>query len=151
MSRPASALPIFASVYCLPIGETTRAPFLRQRDASGISAVTHISNFNAFGNPVVRCICAFPDENHAHVRSSRRPNWSRAVGDHENVEPKTRRHAVDLLTYRTRVTTNVDVRQFLVRFLSTRDLLHQTPPVLVYHRLSATPLASTSASVLLPP
>jgi hypothetical protein len=49
-----------------------------------------------FCNPVVRRICIFPNENHAHVRISRRPNWSRAVGDHENVEPKTRRHAVDL-------------------------------------------------------
>jgi hypothetical protein len=37
ISRPTSALPIFACVHCLPVGETTRAPFLRQRDASGIS------------------------------------------------------------------------------------------------------------------
>lgn len=37
ISRPASAFPMFASVHCLPIGETTRAPLLRQRDASGIS------------------------------------------------------------------------------------------------------------------
>ena len=43
ISRPASALPIFACVHCLPVGETTRAPFLRQRDASGISEVTHTS------------------------------------------------------------------------------------------------------------
>jgi len=28
-SRPASALPIFASVQCFPVRETTRAPFLR--------------------------------------------------------------------------------------------------------------------------
>jgi len=42
-SRPTSALPIFACVHCLPVGETTRAPFLRQRDASGISEVTHTS------------------------------------------------------------------------------------------------------------
>ena len=43
ISRPARALPIFACVHCLPVGETTRAPFLRQRDASGISEVTHTS------------------------------------------------------------------------------------------------------------
>jgi hypothetical protein len=43
MSRPASAFPIFASVHCFPVEETTRAPFLRQRDASGISEVTHTS------------------------------------------------------------------------------------------------------------
>jgi len=41
--RPASALPIFASVHCFPVGETARAPFFRQRNASGISAVTHTS------------------------------------------------------------------------------------------------------------
>jgi hypothetical protein len=34
---------MFASVHCFPVGETTHAPFLRQRDASGISEVTHTS------------------------------------------------------------------------------------------------------------
>src|SRR5271166_2226942 len=43
ISRPTSALPIFAGVQCLPVGETTRAPFWRQRDASGISDVTQTS------------------------------------------------------------------------------------------------------------
>jgi hypothetical protein len=43
ISRPASAFPIFASVHCFPVGETTRPPFLRQRDASGMSEVTHTS------------------------------------------------------------------------------------------------------------
>src|SRR4051794_7490299 len=43
LSRPASAFPIFASVHCFPVGETMRAAFLRQRDASGISEVTHTS------------------------------------------------------------------------------------------------------------
>jgi len=41
--EPASASPIFASVQCFPVGETTRAPFLRQRDARGMSEVTHTS------------------------------------------------------------------------------------------------------------
>ena len=40
---PASAFPIFAAVHCFPVGETTRAPLLRQRDASGISEVTDTS------------------------------------------------------------------------------------------------------------
>jgi hypothetical protein len=35
-SRPASAFPIFACVHSFPVGETTRAPFLRQRDARGM-------------------------------------------------------------------------------------------------------------------
>ena len=43
ISRPTSAFPIFACVHCLPVGETTRAPFLRQRDASGVLEVTHTS------------------------------------------------------------------------------------------------------------
>ena len=43
ISRPTSAFPIFACVHCLPVGETTRAPFLRQRDASEVSEVTHTS------------------------------------------------------------------------------------------------------------
>src|SRR5215469_5359134 len=43
ISRPTSALLIFTCVHCLPVEETTRAPLLRQRDASGISEVTHTS------------------------------------------------------------------------------------------------------------
>ena len=31
---------------------------------------------DALGNPVVGCICAVTDENHAHVRYTRRPDWS---------------------------------------------------------------------------
>ena len=43
ISRPTSAFPIFASVHCLPVAETTRAPLLRQRDANGISEGMHTS------------------------------------------------------------------------------------------------------------
>ncbi len=43
ISRPASAFPIFACVHCVPVEDTTRAPILRQRDASGTSDVTHTS------------------------------------------------------------------------------------------------------------
>jgi hypothetical protein len=43
ISRPANAFPIFAGDQCFPVGETTRAPCLRQRDASGMSEVTQTS------------------------------------------------------------------------------------------------------------
>ena len=43
ISRPARAFPMFASAHCLPIGETTCAPLLKHRDASGMSEVTHTS------------------------------------------------------------------------------------------------------------
>src|SRR5262244_3549719 len=38
-------------------------------------------------NPVVRCIGPITNERHPHVRGSRRPYGSRAVGDNENFEP----------------------------------------------------------------
>jgi hypothetical protein len=116
ISRPASAFPIFASVHCFPVGETTRTPFLRQREASGISEVTHTSvGSDALGNPVIGCIRVLADENHAHVWGSRRPDWSRAIRDNENVEPKTHRNAVDLLAHRARVTVDVKVCQWSAR------------------------------------
>ena len=40
--RP-TKLPIFARVHCLLVEDTTRAPCFRQRDANGISEVTHTS------------------------------------------------------------------------------------------------------------
>ena len=43
ISRPARVFPMFASVHCFPIGETTRAPLFKHRDASGMSEVTHTS------------------------------------------------------------------------------------------------------------
>ena len=44
---------------------------------------------SAFLNPVVRCIGPITNERHPHVRGSRRPYRSRAVGDNENFEPLT--------------------------------------------------------------
>ena len=112
ISRPARALPIFAGVHCLPVGETTRAPFLRQRDASGISEVTHTFNGrDVLCNPVISRICGIADQDHSYVRGARRPDWSRAIGDNENVKPKTSRYAVDLLPHRARITIDVDVNQ----------------------------------------
>src|SRR6185312_12171195 len=42
-SRPARALPILSADQILPAGAIARAPFSRQRDARGMSAVTHTS------------------------------------------------------------------------------------------------------------
>src|SRR5260370_14318626 len=54
--------------------------FLRQRDTSGVSEVTHTSTAETvFRHPVICHVCAFPDKNDARVRGSRRPDGSRAV------------------------------------------------------------------------
>jgi hypothetical protein len=74
ISRPASALPIFASVHCFPVGETTRAPLWRQRDASGISDVTQTSAAEMCSGIQSSAASAVADENHAHVRDPRRPD-----------------------------------------------------------------------------
>ena len=98
ISRPASALPIFASVHCLPIGETPRAPFLRQRAASGISEVTHTSAAEMCSAIQSSAASALsPTRTITHVRGAERPDRSRAVKDDQNIEAQARRHAVDLL------------------------------------------------------
>jgi hypothetical protein len=38
----------------------------------------------------------------------RRPDWSRPVGDNENVEPKARSYTVDLLAHRACIAIDVD-------------------------------------------
>jgi hypothetical protein len=112
ISRPTSALPIFACVHCLPVGDTTRASFLRHREARGISEVTHTSAAEMCSTiQVVGCVCAIADQDHSHIRCTWRPDWSRPVGDDENIEPKARRHAIDLLPHRARITIDVDVSQ----------------------------------------
>jgi hypothetical protein len=68
-------------------------------------------------NPVVGCVCSVADEDHAHVRRPRWPDWSRTVGHDENIEPKARRHTVDLLAYRARVTVDKNLSQLAARFL----------------------------------
>jgi hypothetical protein len=97
-------------------GDDARS-LLRQREASGISEVMHTSVApNAFGNPVVGRICSVADENHAHVRRPGRPDRSGAIRDDENFDLETRRHAVDLLVHRARITIDVNVSQLPVRF-----------------------------------
>ena len=131
ISRPASALPIFASVHCLPIGETPRAPFLRQRAASGISEVTHTSAAEMCSAIQSSAASALsPTRTITHVRGAERPDRSRAVKDDQNIEAQARRHAVDLLPHRACITIDVDISQFLTQWLST----------------SATPAASTIVS-----
>src|SRR5580704_5877468 len=91
-------------------------PFLEaarcQRD---IGSDAHVISPDALGNPVVGCTRAVTDGNHAHVRHARRPYRSRAIGDHENFKPKARRHAVDLLAHRARITVDVNVSQLSAR------------------------------------
>src|ERR1700719_3694776 len=87
-------------------------PFLEatryQRD---IGSDAHVSSPDALDNPVVCCIRAIADENHAHVRHPSGPNRSGAVRDDENFDLETRCHAVDLLAHRAGITINVNVSQ----------------------------------------
>ena len=84
-----------------------------------------------FNDPVVDRIRTIAHQDHVHVQSTRRPDWSRPVGDDVNIEPKARRHAVDLLAYRTGIAINVDVSHLRARWLCK----------------SATPVASTTVAV----
>ena len=98
ISRPASALRIFACVQCLPVGKTARALFLRQRAASGISEATHTSAAERCSAIQLSAASALlTHQNHTHLRGAGRPDRSRAVGDDQNIEAQTHRHAVDLL------------------------------------------------------
>jgi hypothetical protein len=63
----------------------------------------------------------------------------------KNIEPQQSRHAVDLLPHRARITIDVDVSQLPVRFRLNRI------PLWADHSRLATPAASTTASVPLPP
>jgi hypothetical protein len=85
----------------------------RQRDIGGDA---NVDGRNVLRNPVVGRVCVIADQNHSHVRGIWRPNGPRAVGDDENIEPKARRHAVDFLPHRARITIDVDLSQLLGRF-----------------------------------
>ena len=110
ISRPASALPIFASVHCFPIGETTRAPFLRQRDASGISEVTHTS-----AAPMRAAIQSSAASAVSPTRTMLTFDIPAGRIGREPLETtntltlKACRHAVDLLSHRARITIDVNV------------------------------------------
>ena len=92
------------------------APFLRQRAASGISEVTHTSAAEICSAIQSLAVCAVGHQNHSHVRGTWRPDRSRAVGDNQNIELKARRHTVDLLPHRARITIDVDISQLQARF-----------------------------------
>src|SRR5262245_32588327 len=44
------------------------------------------------------------DQYHSHIRGVWRPDWSRAVGGDEYIEPKARGHTVDLRVRASRLT-----------------------------------------------
>lgn len=87
-------------------------PFLeaarRQRDVGGDA---YVGRSDVLCNPVVGRVGIVADENHADIRAAWRPDRTRAVGDNENLEPKARRHAIDLLADRARITIDVNVSQ----------------------------------------
>ena len=82
-----------------------------------IGGYANVRGGDALRNPILGCICTVADKNHPHIRGLWRPDGSRAVGDYENVEPKTPRHAVDFLAHRARITIDVNVSQLPARFL----------------------------------
>jgi hypothetical protein len=79
-----------------------------QRD---IGRDAYIDGRDVLYNPVVGCVCAIADQDHSYIRGIWRPDGSRAVGDNENLEPKARHHAVDVLRHRACITIDVDVNQ----------------------------------------
>jgi hypothetical protein len=75
---------------------------------AGIGGDAHVDGRDVLCNPVIGRVCAFADQDHAHVRGAWRPDRSRAVGDNQNIELKARRHTVDLLPHRARITIDID-------------------------------------------
>ena len=140
ISRPASALPIFACVQCLPVGETARPHFETARCQRNIRGHTDVDSRDALRNPIVGRVCTVTDENHPHVRGHGWTDWSRAIGDHKNIELKARRNAVDLLAYRTRITIQVNVGHVSAqlpaepRFAASRTGLLGRPPLINHSR-----------------
>jgi hypothetical protein len=119
ISRPVSAFPIFASVHCFPVGETTRPPFLRQRDASGMSEVTHtsvapmrsaIQSSAASALSPTRTMLTFDVPG---GRIGREP-----LETTRTLSPKARCHAVDLVAHWACITIDIDVGQLSARLLS---------------------------------
>jgi hypothetical protein len=103
-------------------GDNACPSFEAARCQRYIGSDARIRRPDAFGNPVVGCICSVADENRAHVRRPGRPDWSRAIRDNENFDLETRRHAVDLLAHRARITIDVNVSNFRPAFLLNRRL-----------------------------
>jgi hypothetical protein len=86
----------------LPVRQSSR------ERATSSEGNAHVGRRDVLGNPVVGRICAVADQDHSHVRATRRPDRSGAVGDNENVEPKACGYAVDLLSDRACITVDVD-------------------------------------------
>jgi hypothetical protein len=92
-------------------GHDARSFFEAARGQRDIGSNAYVHSPDALGNPVVGCICSVANENHAHVRHARWPDRAGAIRDNENFDLETRRHAVDLLTHRARITIDVNVSQ----------------------------------------
>ena len=112
-------------------GDDARALFETARCQRNIRGDAYVGGRDVLCNPVIGRVCAIAHQDHSHFRDTWRSDWPRAIGDDESIELKTRRHAVNLLPHRARITIDVDVSQILARCLST----------------TATPAASTTASV----
>ena len=107
-SRPASASPILAALHARPFGDSARAPFARQRAASGISLVTQRSPAHALSDPVIRRVRLLPDEHHPHIWQTRRPQRPRAVRYDQHRQTQPGRHPVHLLAHRAGIAIDID-------------------------------------------
>ena len=121
-------------------------PFLRQREASGISEVTHTS---------VAPMCSAIQSSSA-LSPTRTMLTFDAPGGRIGREPlettktltlRRAANAVDLLAHRTRISIDVNVSQVSAWFLPSPRSGAPEPPCLAHHRQSATPAASTTACV----
>ncbi len=111
--------PLFAG------GGDNARPFLKTaRCQRYIGGDAYVDGRDVLRNPVISRVCIIADQHHFHVRGARRPDWSRAIGDNENIEPQASRYAVDFLAHRARITVDIDVSQLPVRF----RLNHWTAP-----------------------
>jgi hypothetical protein len=102
-------------------GDDARSFFEAARCQWDIGGDGYVHGPDALGNPIVGCICRVADKNHAHARHPGWPDGSGAIRDNENFDLETRRHAVDLLAHRARITIDVNDSQLLVRFLLNLD------------------------------
>jgi len=100
-------------------GNGARLFFETARCQRNIRGDAYVDSRDVLRDPVVGRVRAVADHDHSDVRGAWRPDRSRAVGDDENIELKTCRHAVDLLPHRARITIDVDVSQTLARCFST--------------------------------
>jgi len=100
-------------------GDDVRALFETARCQRDIRGDAYVGGRDALGNPFIGRVRAVADYDHTHIRDAWRPDWSRAVGDNKNIQPKARRHAVDLLPHRARITIHVDDGQTPARCFST--------------------------------